>query len=207
MYEHEHSPALGFGYRCGFLGLLHLEIVQERLKREYNLDIIVTVPSVAYRITRLDGAVSVIHSPLELPEQQMVSSIEEPWIRADIVAPESCIGAIMSLAADKRGAYKNTEYLTSAAGAHTGRVIMHFELPLSSILVDFYDKLKSVSAGYASLNYELSGYREADVVRLDISIADECVEAFSSIVYRPDAYAAGRSIVETLKKKTSAPAI
>lgn len=200
VYEHEHSPALGFGYRCGFLGLLHLEIVQERLKREYGLDIIVTVPSVAYRVTTTNQEVKVIHSPLDLPDPSTMTQIEEPWIRSDIVAPEWCIGSIMSLCAEKRGAYKNTEYFGKVGTADHARVILHFELPLSSILVDFYDKLKSVSAGYASLNYEMREYRTADVTRMDIVIADEHIDSLASIVYRPDAYAIGRRIVESLKK-------
>ncbi|MDO8490013.1 MAG: translation elongation factor 4 [bacterium] len=199
-FESEHSPALGFGFRCGFLGLLHLEIVQERLKREYGLEIIVTVPSVAYKIRNVKGHESIIHSPLQLPNETVAIHIEEPWIRADIVAPDSCIGAIMGLTAEKRGLYKNTEYLTAETASGQRRVVMHFELPLSSILVDFYDKLKSVSAGYASLNYELLDYRVVDVVRMDISVADECVDALASIVYRDQAYYVGRKIVEALKK-------
>lgn len=198
-YESEHSPALGFGFRCGFLGLLHLEIVQERLKREYGLDIIVTVPSVAYKILSVIGEEIIIHSPLEFPNEGTIKHIEEPWIRADIVSPESCIGAIMNLASEKRGLYKNTEYLTSDATQGSRRIIMHFELPLSSILVDFYDTLKSVSAGYASLNYEFLDYRVADVTRMDITVADEQVDALSSIVYCDDAYYIARKIVEALK--------
>lgn len=199
-FEAEHSPALGFGFRCGFLGLLHLEIVQERLKREYGLDIIVTTPSVAYKVVSTNRAVIIIRSPLELPDPSSIVHIEEPWIRADIIAPESCIGSIMTLSAEKRGVYKNTEYLAGQTEEQGKRVIMHFELPLSSILVDFYDKLKSVSAGYASLNYELIDYRQADVTRMDIHVAEERVDALSSIVYRDASYYIGRKIVQSLKE-------
>ncbi len=199
-YEPEHSPALGFGFRCGFLGLLHLEIIQERLKREYDLDLIVTVPSVAYKVTVPGKEPIVIHSPLEMPTSQPNMAIEEPWVRADIVTPESTLGAVMGLASEKRGIYKNTEYLASGSPGERTRVILHFELPLSAILVDFYDKLKSVSSGYASLNYEVIDYRAADVVRLDISVAGSLVEALSSIVYQDDAYRIGRKITESLKE-------
>jgi len=197
LFEPEHSPALGFGFRCGFLGLLHLEITQERLKREYGIDLIVTVPSVAYRITSHEGKVSTIRSPSELPD--VMESIEEPWVRADIITPEHTIGGIMKLLSERKGIYRNTEYLTSAMTSGQRRVIIHADIPLASILVDFYDILKSVSAGYASLNYELSDYRVADVVKLIISVAGEDVEALTSIVYRDQAYAIGRKIVESLK--------
>jgi len=197
LFEPEHSPALGFGFRCGFLGLLHLEITQERLKREYGIDLIVTVPSVAYRITSHEGKVSTIRSPSELPD--VMESIEEPWVRADIITPEHTIGGIMKLLSERKGIYRNTEYLTSAMTSGQRRVIIHADIPLASILVDFYDILKSVSAGYASLNYELSDYRVADVVKLTISVAGEDVEALTSIVYRDQAYAIGRKIVESLK--------
>lgn len=196
-FEIEHSPALGYGFRGGFLGLLHLEIIQERLRREYNLELIVTVPSVEYHVTTTRGEDLVIHSPLELPDPGLIATIQEPWVRADIIAPESCIGGLLSIATEKKGIYKNTEYLSSS---HQGdkRVILHFELPLSSILVDFYDKIKSVSAGYASMNYDFLDYREADVVRLDIVVAEEPVEALASIVYRDNAYYIGRTIVTSL---------
>ena len=199
-FEPEHAPALGFGFRCGFLGLLHLEIVQERLKREYNLDLIVTIPSVAYMLHMNDGTQRIIHGPLELPQEHQYHSIHEPWVRADIVTPESTIGSVISLTTEKFGIYKNTEYLTSDLSSDHRRVILHFELPLSAILVDFYDKLKSVTSGYASMNYEFYEYRKADVVRMDISVAQEPVEALASIVYRNQAMYIGRKVVESLKK-------
>ena len=200
IFEPEHSPALGFGFRCGFLGLLHLEIIQERLKREYGIDLIVTVPSVAYKVYFANSTQIIIRSPLELDEKIQILKIEEPWVRADIVTPEHTIGNIMKLLAERKGVYKNTEYLTSGDLSTARRVIIHSELPLASILVDFYDILKSISAGYASLNYELLDYRAADVVRLDIVVAEESVDALASIVYRDAAYYAGKKIVESLKK-------
>lgn len=197
VFEPEHSPALGFGFRCGFLGLLHLEITQERLKREYGIDLIVTVPSVAYRVKSLAKKIAIIRSPSELPD--VVESIEEPWVRADIITPEHTIGGIMKLLSERKGIYRNTEYLTGMDTSGARRVIIHADIPLASILVDFYDILKSVSAGYASLNYELSDYRPAEVVKLIISVAGDDVEALTSIVYRDHAYSVGRKIVESLK--------
>ncbi len=203
VYEPEHSPALGFGFRCGFLGLLHLEIIQERLKREYSIDLVVTVPSVAYRISRRDGTSVIIRSPTELGDPGTIEKIAEPWTRADIVTPENTIGAIMTLLAERKGIYRNTEYLTTSDYAGSKRVIVHAEVPLASILVDFYDILKSISSGYASLNYEFFEYRDADVVRMDIIVADEPVEALASIVYRDQAYYIGKKILESLKGKIS----
>ncbi|NMC51137.1 elongation factor 4 [Candidatus Kuenenbacteria bacterium] len=194
-FEPESSPALGFGFRCGFLGLLHLEIIQERLKREYDLDLIVTVPSVAYKIfnAREPEKFKMIHSPQELKNEEQIDHIEEPWVKADIVAPKEYLGSIMNLVEEKRGEYKNTEYFSADS------IILHYELPLSSILVDFYDKLKSVSRGYATLNYELIGYKRAEVEKLDILVADEPVEALATIVYKDQAYQAGKRVVESLK--------
>lgn len=197
-FEPEHSAALGFGFRCGFLGLLHLEIIQERLRREYNLDLIITVPSVAYKV-KTQKEVLTIRSPQELPDQGSILSIEEPWMRVDVVTPDSTIGSVMSLVAEKKGIYKNTEYLSSEGSADDRRVLLHFEMPLASVLIDFYDTLKSVTSGYASLNYEYLDYRKADVVRLDIHIAQDIVEALSSIVYEDQAYHIGRKVVSTLK--------
>ncbi len=193
-FEPERSKALGFGFRLGLLGLLHLEIVEERLKREHGLDLIVTVPSVAYRLTKKNGQTSIIKSPSDLPDQTHILKIEEPWIKIDIVSPSSYIGSIMQLVQEKRGIYLNTEYLDAE------RVILHYEAPLSVILVDFYDKLKSVSSGYASLNYEFLDYREADVLKMDILVAGEPVEALATIVYRDEVQKVGRRIVESLKK-------
>jgi GTP-binding protein LepA len=193
-YETEQSKALGFGFRCGLLGLLHLEIIEERLRREHNLDVIVTVPSVAYRVTNQKGEVLIVKSPSELPDPSHIKLIEEPWIKIDVVSPSTYIGGIMQMVQEKRGVYSNTEYLDA------DRVILHYEIPLSAILVDFYDKLKSVSSGYASLNYEFFGYKEADVLKMDILVAAEPVEALSTIVYRDTAQDVGRRIVQSLKK-------
>lgn len=192
-FEAEHSPALGFGFRIGFLGLLHLEVAQERLRREYGLELVVTVPSVAYRVVTRAGESKIIKSPLELSDQSQVEIIEEPWVKLDVVAPSEYLGAIMQLVANRRGQYINTEYLGE-------RVLIHYRTPLSSLLVDFYDTLKSATAGYASMNYEFDGFSAADVVRLDIMVAEERVEALSFIVYRDEAYARGREAVAILKE-------
>jgi GTP-binding protein LepA len=197
VYEPERSDALGFGFRCGFLGLLHLEIFQERLRREYNLDLIVTVPSVAYKVLKSNGEEIIIRTPQRLPDPTQVDIIEEPWVRLDIITPKDYMGNVIKLAQEKRGIYKNTEYL-SAAG-DDGRVLLHYEIPLSAILTDFYDKIKSVSAGYASINYDYLDYRPADVVKMDIMVAEDIVESLATIVYRDDAYREGREIVEILK--------
>lgn len=198
-YEPEASPALGYGFRCGFLGLLHLEIIQERLKREYALDLVVTVPSVAYKVKgqkakgKSDDEYFIIHSPQEMPNAGEIEEVQEPWVKADIVSPKEYLGSIMTLVQEKRGVYKNTEYLSSDS------VILHYELPLSSILVDFYDKLKSASRGYATLNYEFIGYKKAEVEKMDILVAEEPVEALATIVYKDQSYQVGRQVVESLK--------
>lgn len=198
-FEPEQSSALGFGLRCGFLGLLHLEIVKERLRREFGFELVVTTPSVAYRITEYRAAPRIIKSAHELPDQTKLEKVEEPWVKADVVAPVSALGNIMSLVQEKRGFYKNTDYLAATSAGGEGRVILRYEMPLAAILTDFYDKLKSASSGYASLNYEFLEYREADVVRLDILVAEEPVEALATLVIRDEAYYVGRKIVETLK--------
>lgn len=193
-YEPERSEALGFGFRCGFLGLLHLEIFQERLRREFNLDLIVTVPSVAYKIYKRGSAEEeIVRTPQKLPSLGEVDKIEEPWVTMDIIIPKEYVGKSMELAQEKRGIYKNLEYLDEK------RAIIHYEMPMASILTDFYDKIKSASSGYASINYEFLDYRPAKVVRLDILVAEEMVEALSTITYEDDAYRRGREIVETLK--------
>lgn len=222
VYEPEHSAALGYGFRCGFLGLLHLEIFQERLKREFDLDLIVTIPSVAYKVTlkssglkkdleaklkskedfgaeKLETNQIIIKSPIDLPDPNYIEKIEEPVIKADIVTPKDYMGDIMQLVVEKRGEYINTEYLLAEA-ERDQRVILHYKMPLASILTDFYDKLKSVSSGYASLNYEFVGYQQADVIRLDILVAEEPVEALATLVYKDEAYKSGRQIVKTLKE-------
>ncbi len=195
VYEPERSQALGYGFRCGFLGLLHLEIFQERLRREFNLDLIVTVPSVAYKIYRRNGGEpEIIRSPQQLPSGAEIDRLEEPWVRLDIITPKNYLGAVMKLAQEKRGVYRNTEYLDET------RVILHYEMPLSMILTDFYDKLKSLTSGYGSINYEMLDYRQADVVRLDIMVADHMVEPLATIVYRDEAFKRGKEIVTLLKE-------
>ena len=201
-YEPERSEALGFGFRCGFLGLLHLEIFQERLKREYGMDLIVTVPSVAYRVFTKSGEDSIIRTPQKLPSPEAIERVEEPWVTLDIITPKDHAGAIMKLLSEKRGIYKNTEYISiraSAAGRDESRMILHYEIPMSAILTDFYDKIKSVTSGYASINYEFLAYREAKVVRLDILVAEEPIEALSTIVYEDEAQKCGKEIVNILK--------
>ena len=194
IYEPEQSQALGLGFRCGFLGLLHLEIFQERLRREHGLELIVTVPSVAYQIkTKGKAGIMTISSPQQLPDQSQIDSLEEPWVSLDVIVPKEYLGSVMALVQSKRGVYKNTEYIDPT------RPILHYDLPMAAVLTDFYDKLKSVSSGYASINYDFIGYREADVVKMDIWVAEEIVESLSMIVYRDDAFSRGKAIVELLK--------
>ena len=194
IYEGEHSEALGLGFRCGFLGLLHLEIFQERLSREYNLNLTVTIPSVAYKVYKKNGDNLIVRSPQKLPDPSEIDKIEEPWVNLDIIAPKEYIGAILNLVQDKRGVYKNTEYIDES------RVILHYMIPMAAILTDFYDKIKSASSGYASINYEFAGYKQADVVKMDILVAEDTVEALAMIVYRDDAFRRGKDVVNTLKE-------
>ncbi|MFH1662031.1 MAG: translation elongation factor 4 [Candidatus Falkowbacteria bacterium] len=194
IFEPEHSDALGFGFRCGFLGLLHLEIFQERLKREYNLNLIVTIPSVAYHVYKKNGEEITIRSPQKLPTREEIEKIEEPWVNLDIITPKDYIGSVMSFAQDKRGVYKNTEYLDE------DRAVLHYEIPMAMILTDFYDKIKSISSGYASINYEFFGYREANVVKMDILVAEDIIESLAMIVYEDDAFKRGKEVVNTLKE-------
>ena len=194
IYEPEHSEALGVGFRCGFLGLLHLEIFQERLKREYNLNLIVTIPSVAYKVFKKNGDELIIRSPQKLPDPSATEKIEEPWVEMDIIAPKEYIGSILNLAQEKRGLYRNTEYIDET------RVILHYEIPLAAILTDFYDKVKSASSGYASINYEFIGYRKTDVVKMDIIVAEDAIESLAMIVYRDEAFRRGKEAVVTLKE-------
>lgn len=195
-YEPEHSQALGFGFRCGFLGMLHLDIFQERLKREFGLHIIATVPSVAYHVTKTNKEKLVVKSPQDLPEPQHLESIEEPWMTVDIISPQEYIGNVMGLVSERKGRYLNTEYLS--AGSEQ-RALLHYEMPLASLITDFYDKLKTVTSGYASLNYDLKSYEKTDVVKLDILIAEEPVEALSTLVWRDEAFRIGKQIVVSLK--------
>ncbi len=193
VFEPERSSALGFGFRIGLLGMLHLEIVKERLEREHGISLVITVPSVAYRIFLTNGDQKVIKGALELPDPTFVDHIEEPYVRVKIVTPKDYVGGIMQLAEEKRVVYQNTEYLDDH------RVIVVYEMPLFSIIIDFYDSLKSVSSGYASFQYELIEYRTADVVRMDMLVAEEPVEAFSLLVYRDEAEGVGRRIAKKLK--------
>ncbi|HKA17433.1 MAG TPA: translation elongation factor 4 [Blastocatellia bacterium] len=193
-YEPESSAALGFGYRCGFLGLLHMEIVQERLEREFDLELITTAPTVRYRVTTTNGEVTEIDSPAKLPDPGKIASIEEPIIRAMIMSNDEYVGPLFSLLEEKRGTQLGFEYLTPK------RVLLTYELPLAEIMLDFYDRLKSLSRGYASFDYELTGYREGDLVKLDMLVAGEPVDALSLIVHREFAYTRGRSLVEKMRK-------
>lgn len=197
MYEPEHSQALGFGFRCGFLGMLHLDIFQERLKREFGLHIIATVPSVAYHVFLTNGENLTVKSPQDLPDVQRIEHIEEPWMSLDVITPSDFIGNIMSLTVERKGLYLNTEYLSTGAGQ---RALLHFEIPLASLITDFYDKLKTVTSGYASMNYDFKNYQNADVVRLDISIAEKIEEALATLVWRDHSYAIGKKICESLKE-------
>lgn len=193
-FEPESSTALGRGFRCGFLGMLHLEIVSERLTREYGMDLVVTTPSVSYKVLLKTGEEKTIFSPASMPDPNHISGVREPWAKLEIVLPESKIGSVMALAENSRGAYKGTSYLSK------DRVILAYEAPLLNVIVDFYDNLKSISSGYASMNYEPIGFRSGDLIKLDILVAEEKVEAFSRIVPREDAHAEGKKIVEKLKE-------
>ena len=193
-YEPETSVALGFGFRCGFLGLLHLEIIGERLEREYNLELIMTAPSVIYRVTKSDGQVMHIDNPLNYPDPSLIELAEEPFIRASIICPPEYVGNIMDLCQDRRGEYKEMVYLDSS------RVELRYELPLNEVIYDFFDALKSRSRGYASLDYDFDGYRPSSLVRLDILLKGDMVDALSFIVHKDKAYARGRKIVEKLKE-------
>jgi len=193
-YEPETSTALGFGFRCGFLGLLHMEIVQERLEREYELDLVTTVPSVEYRVYRTDGEVQLIENPSLMPQSTVINYIEEPYVKARIMAPSDYIGPIMTLGTERRGVYRNMTYLDQA------RVEFDWEFPLGEIILDFFDRLKTISRGYASLDYELLEYRRSDLVKLDMLINGEPVDAFSVIIHRDKAYDWGRKIADKLKE-------
>lgn len=192
-FEPESSAALGFGFRCGFLGLLHMEIVQERLEREYSLDLITTAPSVIYRITKTDGEVIMIDNPLNYPDPALIAVAEEPFVNAGIMCPTEYVGNIMDLCQDRRGEYKEMVYIDK------DRVELRYSLPLNEIIYDFFDALKSRSRGYASLDYELAGYRESDLVKLDIILNGDVVDALSFIVHKDKAYPRGRRIAEKLK--------
>lgn len=193
-YQPENSPALGFGFRCGFLGLLHLEVVQERLQREFNLELIVTIPAVGYRVTFTDGQTEVLSSPQDFVEITKVAKVEEPLLQVDIVTPQLYLGNVMSLLQERRAEYINTDYLDE------NRAVLHYLLPLTAILSDFFNQLKSISSGYASMNYNFYGYQETDIVKLDILVAEEKVEPLCTLVYRDEAQKVARQMVERLKK-------
>jgi GTP-binding protein LepA len=192
-YEPETSQALNFGFRVGFLGLFHMEIIQERLEREYDLDILATAPSVEYHVIKQDGTLVKIDSPAQLPDEGTISEIREPWMKIQIYVPQSYIGAVMDLVIKKRGEYETTEYLDAS------RVILHYKLPLSELIIDFYDRLKSVTQGYASLDYQFDEYRADDLVKLDVLVNQEPVDALAMIVHRDDAYNKGQRLVTKLK--------
>ena len=192
-FEMETSAALGFGFRCGFLGLLHLEIIQERLEREFNLDLIATAPSVIYKMNLRDGTKIELHNPVDMPDVMKILTIEEPWIEATILTPDDYLGSVLKLCQDRRGTQKELTYVGS-------RAMVKYELPLNEVVFDFYDRLKSVSKGYASFDYHLTDYREADLVKMSILVNDEPVDALSMLVHRTRAETRGRGMVEKLKE-------
>ncbi len=192
-YEMETSAALGFGFRCGFLGLLHLEIIQERLEREFNLDLIATAPSVIYRMKLRDGSEIEIHNPVDMPDVMKILEIEEPWIEATILTPDEYLGAVLKLCQDRRGMQKELTYVGS-------RAMVKYDLPLNEVVFDFYDRLKSVSKGYASFDYHLTDYKVADLVKMQILVNEEPVDALSMLVHRTRAEARGRGMCEKLKE-------
>jgi GTP-binding protein LepA len=194
VWELETSAALGFGFRCGFLGMLHMEIIQERLEREFDMTVITTVPSVQFKAFLTDDTEVSINAPSEMPDPTRIKYIEEPYIKAQIISKAEYIGPIIGLCMDKRGIIKNQNYLT------TDRVEMSFEMPLSEIVFDFFDKLKSISRGYASLDYQIIGFRESDMVKLDVMLNGEKVDALSAIVHRAKSHDWGKKLCEKLKE-------
>jgi GTP-binding protein LepA len=192
-YEPETSQALGFGFRCGFLGLLHMEIVRERLEREFDLDLLITAPTVAYRATTRTGEVVEVHNPAEMPRE--IEMVEEPYVRASIIVPKDYVGPVMELTTERRGRFDHMEYLSEE------RVLLAYELPLGEIVLDFYDQLKSRTRGYASFDYDLAGFRPGELSRVDILVGGEQVDALSLIVHRDEAYDRGRQLVERLRKE------
>jgi GTP-binding protein LepA len=194
VYEPETSMALGFGFRCGFLGLLHMDIIQERLEREYGLTLITTAPTVVYRVLTTKGEVLEIDNPAKLPPSNTIESFEEPFILATILTPERYMGAILQLCQERRGAQRDIHFLDPT------RVMISYEMPLNEVILDFYDKLKSRTQGYASLDYEMLGYRESDLVKLDILLNGEAVDALSFITHRDRSYQRGRQLAEKMKE-------
>ena len=194
-YEPGTSKALGFGYRCGFLGLLHMEIVRERLEREFNLELLTTTPNVRYEVELLNGEVRMVSNPVDFPDPAVIAEVREPYVAASIMVPSDFVGTVMELCQDKRGAFRDMEYLSEE------RVRLAYDLPLAEIVLDFFDLLKTRSRGYASLDYEMKGFEQGDLVKLDILIAGDPVDALSLIVHRDKAYQAGRDIAERLRKR------
>ncbi len=194
VFEIESSASVGFGFRCGFLGLLHMEIIQERLEREYNMNIVITTPSVVYKIRKTNGELLEMENPSKMPDPSQIASLEEPYVDAHLIIPPAAMGAILELCEQRRGVYKHTEYLAE------DRVRLVYEFPLSEIIVDFNDRIKSISKGYGSLDYELKGHREADLVKLDILINNEICDSFSCIVHRDKSVQKGRALCEKLKE-------
>ncbi len=194
-WEPETSEALGFGFRCGFLGLLHMDIVRERLEREYDLELLATAPNVEYDVKLTDGSEVVVHSPSDMPERALIASIEEPYIRATILCPKEYVGAVMELCQERRGSHADMTFLSPY------RVQLQYDLPLAEIVLDFFDQLKSRTRGYASLDYEVLGMREGDLVKLDILLAGDRVDALSMVVHKDKAYGAGRGLTERLRKE------
>ena len=204
IYEPESSVALGFGFRCGFLGVLHMEIIQQRLEREYDLELIATAPSVEYQVTLTDGSGRAIDNPAEMPPPERLQEIREPWMNISIIAPSRFIGPVMELATNRRGAFKKMEYLEHGASKNTGaagesRVLLEYQIPLSEILVDFYDQLKSGTQGYASLDYTFAHYQAAKLVKLDVLVNGVPVDALSLITHSEKAQYQGRRLVEKLR--------
>lgn len=193
-FEPETSTALGFGFRCGFLGLLHMDVIKERLEREYNLTLITTAPNVIYEVVKTNGEIEMVDNPSQFPNPTVIEHVEEPFVNATIIVPKDFVGPIMELSQEKRGEYQNMTYLDE------NRVMIHYALPLSEIIFDYFDRLKSVSRGYASLDYELSGYRTSDMVKVDILLNGDPVDALSAIVHRDRAQYWGRALVEKLRK-------
>jgi GTP-binding protein LepA len=193
-YEPENSVALGFGFRCGFLGLLHMEIIQERLEREFNLELLTTAPGVRYRVTKTDGEMIDVENPQKLPDPANISSIEEPFLEVTILTTDEYVGPILALAIDRRGQQKKLEYVSA------NRVMIVYEMPLNEVILDFFDKLKSISRGYASLDYQFIGYRESELVKMDVLVNGEPLDALSLIVHKDKAYARGKMLVEKMKE-------
>ncbi|MBA4370862.1 MAG: elongation factor 4, partial [Coriobacteriaceae bacterium] len=194
IYEPESSHALGFGFRVGFLGLLHMEVVKERLEREFSLDLLATAPSVEYHVFRTNGQMTEVHSPQDMPDPGAIDRVEEPYLRATVLVPPDYVGQVMELAENRRATFKDMQYLSATT------VDLHYEIPLSELIMDFFDQLKGRTKGYASLDYEYIGYRRSDMVKLDILLAGKPVDALSFIVHKDKAYARGKVLVEKLRE-------